>query len=79
MPHEPIVPLYKLTAEELGSFENAQGVIKDNLFWVKSCRFEGMEDGNVPWQGQDSGFIWLEENDIIMCDSKYTVVDFETK
>ena len=46
MPHEPIVdfrPLYKLTAEELGSFENAQGVIKDNLFWVKSCRFEGRD------------------------------------
>ena len=40
MPHEAVVafrPLYKLTAEELGSFENA----KDNLFWVKSCRFEG--------------------------------------
>lgn len=46
MPQEPIVgfrPLYKLTAEELGSFENAQGVIKDNLFWVKSCRFEGRD------------------------------------
>lgn len=24
-----------------GSFENAKGVIKDNLFWVKSCGFEG--------------------------------------
>lgn len=46
MPHEPIVdfrPLHKLTAEKLGSFENAQGVIKDNLFWVKSCRFEGRD------------------------------------
>lgn len=46
MPHDPTVdfhPLYKLTAEELGSFENAQGVIKDNLFWVQSCRFEGRD------------------------------------
>ena len=46
MPQDPTVdfrPLYKLTAEELGSFENAQGIIKDNLFWVKSCRFEGRD------------------------------------
>ena len=35
------------------------------------------KDGNIPWQGQDSGFIWLEENGIIMCDPKYTEVDFE--
>ena len=38
-----------------------------------------MKDGNVPWEGQDSGFIWLEENGIIMCDPKYTVGDFETE
>ena len=38
-----------------------------------------MKDGNVPWEGQDSGFIWLEENGIIACDPKYTVVDFETE
>lgn len=38
-----------------------------------------MKDGNVPWEGQDSGFIWLEENGIIMCDPKHTVVDFETE
>lgn len=38
-----------------------------------------MKDGNVPWEGQDSGFIWLEENGIILCDPKYTVVDFETE
>ena len=38
-----------------------------------------MKDGNVPWEGQDSGFIWLEENGVIMCDPKYTVVDFETE
>nr|DAV84399.1 MAG TPA: hypothetical protein [Caudoviricetes sp.] len=37
-----------------------------------------MKDGNVPWEGQDSVFLWLEENGIIMCDPKYTVVDFET-
>ena len=46
MPQDPTVdfhPLYKLTAEKLGRFENAQGVIKDNLFWVKSCRFEGRD------------------------------------
>ena len=44
MPQDPTVdfhPLYKLTAKKLGSFENAQGVIKGNLFWVKSCRLEG--------------------------------------
>lgn len=38
-----------------------------------------MKDGNVPWEGQDSVFIWLEENGIIMCDPKYAVVDFETE
>ena len=38
-----------------------------------------MEDGNVPWQGQDSGFIWLEENGIIMCDLEYSEVDFKTE
>ena len=46
MPQDPTVdfrPLYKLTAEKLGRFESAQGVIKDNLFWVKSCRFEGRD------------------------------------
>lgn len=46
MPQDPTVdfhPLYKLTAEKLGSFENAQGIIKDNLFWIKSCRFEGRD------------------------------------
>lgn len=39
MPQDPTVdfhPLYKLAAEKLGSFENAQGVIKDNLFWVEN-------------------------------------------
>ena len=38
-----------------------------------------MEDGNVPYQGQDSGFIWVEENGVIMCDPKYTLIDFETE
>ena len=36
-------PLYKLTTGKLGSFESAQGIIEDNLFWVKSCRFEGRD------------------------------------
>lgn len=46
MPKEPTVdfrPLYKLTTHKLGSFENTKGVIKDNLFWVKSCKFEGRD------------------------------------
>ena len=46
IPQDPTVdshPLYKLTAEKLSSFENAQGVTKDNLFWIKSCRFEGRD------------------------------------
>ena len=38
-----------------------------------------MEDGNIPYQGQDSGFIWVEENGVIMCDPKYTLIDFETE
>lgn len=38
-----------------------------------------MEDGNVPWEGQDSGFIWVEENGVIMCDPHYTNIDFDTK
>lgn len=33
-------PPYK---QELGSLENADGAIKDNLFWVQSCRFEGRD------------------------------------
>lgn len=37
------------------------------------------KDGNVPWQGQDSGFIWVEENGVIMCDPNYTLIDFETE
>lgn len=38
-----------------------------------------MEDGNIPYQGQDSGFIWVEENGVIMCDPNYTLIDFETE
>lgn len=38
-----------------------------------------MEDVGVPYQGQDSGFIWVEENGVIMCDPKYTLIDFETE
>lgn len=37
------------------------------------------KDGNVSYQGQDSGFIRVEENRIIMCDPSLTVVDFETE
>ena len=37
------------------------------------------KDGNVPYEGQDSGFIWVEENGIIMCDPHYTIIDFDTK
>lgn len=35
--------------------------------------------GEVPWKGQDSGFIWVEENGIIMCDPDCTGVDFQTE
>lgn len=38
-----------------------------------------MEDGDIPYQGQDSRFIWVEENGAIMCDPKYTLIDFETE
>lgn len=38
-----------------------------------------VERGEVPWEGQDSGFIWVEENRIIMCDPDCTGVDFDTK
>lgn len=38
-----------------------------------------MKDWNLPWEGQDSGFIWLEENGIIMCDPNCTRVDFQTE
>ena len=34
------------------------------------------KDGNVPWEGQDSG---LEENGIIMCGPNCTGVDFQTE
>ena len=36
-------------------------------------------NGNVPWEGQDSGFIWIEENGIIMSDPDCTGVDFQTE
>ena len=38
-----------------------------------------MEQGEVPYTGQDSGFIWVVENGIIMCDPNLTEVDFDTK
>lgn len=39
-----------------------------------------MEDvGGIPYQGQDSGFIWEEENGVIMCDPNCTGVDFQTE
>ena len=38
-----------------------------------------VERGEVPWEGQDSGCIWKEENGIIMCDQDCTGVDFDTK
>lgn len=38
-----------------------------------------MEDGNIPYQGPDSGFIWVEENGVIMCDPNYTLIDFQTE
>lgn len=34
-------PLYKLNPYDLSSFEEAVGIVKDGLFYVKSCRFEG--------------------------------------
>lgn len=37
------------------------------------------KDGNVPYEGQDSGFIWVKENRCIMCDPNYTSVDFQTE
>ena len=37
------------------------------------------KDGNVPYEGQDSVFIWEAENGIIMCDPNYTSVDFQTE
>ena len=37
------------------------------------------KDGHVPYQGQDSGFIWKTENGIIMCDPSLTVVDFQAE
>lgn len=30
------------------------------------------KDGYVPWKGQDPGFIWIEENEIIMCNPDST-------
>ena len=38
-----------------------------------------MEDGNIEYTGQDGGFIWVEENGVIMVDPNYTGVDFDTK
>lgn len=38
-----------------------------------------MKNSDIPYQGQDSGFIWAEENEVIMCDPTYTLIDFETK
>lgn len=38
-----------------------------------------MARGEVPWRSQDSSFIWIEENGIIMCDPDCTGVDFQTE
>lgn len=48
-----------------------------NNDWPKYQTYDG--DGSIPYQGQDSGFIWVEENGVIMCDPKYTLIDFETE
>lgn len=37
------------------------------------------KDGNIPWEGQDSGVIWMSENGIIMCDPNCTMPDFQTE
>lgn len=37
------------------------------------------ERGEVPYQGQDGGFIWVVENSVIMVDPNCTRVDFDTK
>ena len=37
------------------------------------------KDGNVLYAGQDGGFIWVEENGVIMVDPNCTMVDFDTK
>lgn len=49
-----------------------------NIDWTE-CQTYGGGYGDVPYQGQDSGFIWVEENGVIMCDPKYTLIDFETE
>jgi hypothetical protein len=34
-------PLYILEPQDFSSFEEVVGIVKDGLFYVKSCRFEG--------------------------------------
>ena len=34
-------PLYILEPYNFCSFEEATGIVKDGLFYIKSCRFEG--------------------------------------
>lgn len=36
-------PLYILEAHDFDSFEAATGTVKDGLFYVESCRFEGRD------------------------------------
>lgn len=36
-------PLYKLGHQDFSSFEEVVGIVKDGLFYVKSCRFEGRD------------------------------------
>lgn len=35
-------PLYILDNHDFSSFEEVVGIVKDGLFYVKSCRFEGV-------------------------------------
>lgn len=49
-----------------------------NNDWTKYQTYDGRY-GDIPYQGQDSGFIWVEEHGVIMCDPKYTLIDFETE
>lgn len=36
-------PLYILEPQDFSSFEEVAGIVKDGLFYVKSCRFEGRD------------------------------------
>ena len=50
-----------------------------NIDWTKHQTISQAYKVENWHDGEDSSFIWVEENGVIMCDPKYILIDFETE